>query len=338
MNFDVSARTILLVKHGSHAYGTNVEGSDEDFKGVCIKPRVAYFGFTERFEQFEHMGSKSDGIDKVIYSLEKFASLAADCNPNIIEVLHVAEKDVMIIDEFGQMLRSRRNDFLSKKAKFTFAGYAHAQLKRIKTHRAWLLEKPKEPKRSDFRLPETNHVSKSELGAFDSLLNLKSIDDEAQTVERAEEIAQAARLTLGVELPRDVVTLFTREKAYQAAKAHYEQYLNWVKTRNPKRAAMEEQFGYDTKHGMHLWRLQTMGVEILRDHIVNVDRTNIDREKLLQIRNGKVSYDELVEGAERLEREGEELYKTSTLRKEPDRNALSNFVVDLTTSYLQRYG
>ena len=55
-----------------------------------------------RFEQHEHMGSKSDGIDQVVYSLEKFASLAADCNPSIIEVLHVDENDIIKIDEFGE--------------------------------------------------------------------------------------------------------------------------------------------------------------------------------------------------------------------------------------------
>src|SRR5271154_3820859 len=99
-HFDVDKRTILLARHGSHAYSLNTPTSDEDFKGVCIKPRDCYFGFTKRFEQFEHMGSKTDGVDKVVYSLEKFAALAADCNPSIVEVLHVADSDIVAIDGF----------------------------------------------------------------------------------------------------------------------------------------------------------------------------------------------------------------------------------------------
>ena len=216
MNFDIDKRTILLVRHGSHAYGLNTPASDEDFKGVCIKPAAAYFGFTQRFEQFEHMGSKSDGIDKVVYSLEKFVALAADCNPSIVEVLHVADEDVLVCDEFGERLRAIKDDFLSKKAHFTFSGYAHSQLKRIKTHRSWLLNPPKgQPQRKDFGLLETTKVSKSELGAYDAVM------------------AQ------GIELPKDVITLFTREKQYQAEKLHYDQYLNWVKSRNPARAELE---------------------------------------------------------------------------------------------------
>jgi len=34
MNFDVDARTILLVRHGSHAYGLNTPASDEDNTGA----------------------------------------------------------------------------------------------------------------------------------------------------------------------------------------------------------------------------------------------------------------------------------------------------------------
>ena len=317
MNFDVDARTILLVRHGSHAYGLNTATSDEDFKGVCIKPKEAYFGFTQRFEQMEHMGSKSDGIDKVVYSIEKFVSLAADCNPNIIEVLHVADEDVVKIDSFGEELRAIRDDLLSKKAEHTFSGYAHAQLHRIKTHRKWLLDPPKAaPTREQFGLTETMKVSKGELGAFDSL--------NEQGME--------------IELPKNVVTLFTREKSYQAAKTLYDQFKNWEKTRNPKRAELEAKFGFDTKHGMHLMRLTMMGHRIAKDHIVQVKWTGAEREYLMSIRNGAVAYDPLVEAAEKLEAQTAELFRASTLRKEPDRVTVDRHLVDMTERYLRLHG
>lgn len=339
MNFDVEKRTILLVRHGSHAYGLNVATSDEDFKGVCIKPKEAYFGFTQRFEQHEHMGSKTDGIDKVVYSFDKFASLAAECNPNIIEVLHVEDEDVVAIDSFGEELRAKRDDFLSKKARFTFSGYAHAQLKRIKTHRAWLLNPPKcAPTRAEFNLSETTRVSKSELGAFDSLLGQRTVDDEALTSARAEELIESAKTALGVDLPKDVITLFTREKAYAAAMAHYGQYQNWLKTRNPARAELEYKYGYDTKHGMHLMRLSMDAVSILRDHKVIVKWKGADREYLMGIRQGLLGFDELVERAEALEKHAEALYPVSTLRRESDRAGIDSFVVGLTERYLRKHG
>lgn len=318
MHFDVKSRTILYVRHGSHAYGLNVATSDEDFKGVCIEPKACHLGFLTSFEQHEHMGSKEDGVDSVVYSLKKFARLAAESNPSICEILHVSQNDVLECDEFGEALRAARNDFLSKKAKHTFSGYAHAQLKRIKTHRSWLLDPPKAPPtRKEFGLSETSKVSASELGAFDA----------------------AVRDGIEVELSKDMLTVFTREKQYQAAKQHYDQYVNWAKTRNPARAELEAKFGFDTKHGMHLLRLQTMAVEILQDHTVYVDRrARGDREALLAVRRGEVAFDELIERAERLEARAEELYGTSTLRREPDRVALDALVVDLTDRYLRRYG
>jgi hypothetical protein len=318
MDFDVKKRTILYVRHGSHAYGLNVATSDEDFKGVAIAPKEYYLGFMKTFEQAEHMGSKSDGVDSVTYALNKFARLAADCNPNIIEILHVADRHVLKIDEFGEELRSIKDEFLSKKAKFTFSGYAHAQLQRIKTHRSWLLNPPKEaPSRKSFGLSETSKVSKSELGAYDAAV--------ADGIE--------------LDLPKDVLTLFTREKQYQAAKTHYDQYVNWLKTRNPARAELEAKWGFDVKHGMHLIRLKTMAVEILEDHKVYVDRQERgDREEILAYRRGEHDYDALIERADALEKRANELYETSTLRREPDRKLIDKFVVSMTERYLTLHG
>lgn len=315
MNFNIKERTIYFVRHGSYCYGTNTPTSDIDYKGVCIPPRSYYLGFTQNFEQYEHMGSKSDGVDEVIYSLNKFAKLAADCNPSIIEVLYVADEDIVEIDEFGEELRSIRDEFLSKKARYTFAGYMMSQVKRIKTHRSWLLNPPKSmPNRKDFSLPESTKVSQSELGAFDA----------------------AVKEGIEIELPKDVLTLFMREKQYQTAKTHWDQYVNWQKSRNPARAELEAKFGYDVKYAYHVIRLGRMGCEILEQHKVIVKRP--DREELLRIRNGAWSYDQLLEEAEKLDARAAELYETSSLRKSPDRNLLDEHVIFIVERYLNLNG
>jgi predicted nucleotidyltransferase len=312
MNFDVEKRTILKVRHGSYAYGTNIESSDVDIKGVCIEPREYHFGFIHNFEQFEAMVSKGHPTDLTIYSLKKFAKLAASCNPNIIEVLHVDDSDVLFCDLFGEELRSIRDEFLSKRARYSFAGYAHAQLNRIKTHRTWVMNPPTDPPtRKEFHLSETSQVSKSELGAFD----------------------EATSSGMQIDLPKGVLTIFTREKQYRAAVTHYDQYLNWKKSRNPVRTELEAKFGYDTKHGGHLIRLMRMAREILVDHKVYVKRP--DREEILAIRRGEWSYDKLIDEAAQIEAQCEELYKTSTLRHEPDMNKLNEFVVELTQRYIE---
>lgn len=42
--------TIFLSRSGSHAYGTNLPTSDEDFRGIAIPPKRYFHGFVDRFE------------------------------------------------------------------------------------------------------------------------------------------------------------------------------------------------------------------------------------------------------------------------------------------------
>jgi len=224
-------RTILLVKHGSHAYGLNTPESDLDIKGVAIPPAEYFHGFLKRFEQAE---SKSP--DMVIYGILKFFQLAVDCNPNIIEVLWVADEDVIQENWIGAALRHWKHDFLSKKARYTFSGYAHAQLKRIKTHKKWLLNPPDhKPTRLEFGLPETSLLSKDILGAVEAVIK----DSNGREISEAE-------FQLGVErFGANVMTVYQKERGYHNAMVMFAQYENWKATRNPDRAALEARYGYD---------------------------------------------------------------------------------------------
>jgi predicted nucleotidyltransferase len=81
------------------------------------------------------------------------------------------------------------------------------------------------------------------------------------------------------------------ERAYRAALKHWQHYERWRADRNPQRAALEERYGYDTKHAMHLCRLLSMGREILVEGVVRVQRP--DAAWLHSIRDGAWSYEEL---------------------------------------------
>lgn len=210
-------RTIFLTVAGSYAYGTNIKGSDVDVRGVCVPPKEIVLGFNQNFEQTDQIDP-----DLVIYGLRKFMFLAANCNPNIIELLFTDPKFHLIKTDVGQKLLDHRHLFLSTKAKHTFSGYAISQLKRMKTHRAWLLDPPKKaPLRADFGLEEGKKVSSSVQGAFNSLLEK------------------------GASFDSKVMQLLDREKKYNTAVNHWKQYQNWKKTRNPERAELEAKHGYD---------------------------------------------------------------------------------------------
>lgn len=172
--------TIMLVRSGSHAYGLNVATSDEDFKGVAIPPSEYFHGFNKTFEQAEGRDP-----DTAIYEIRKFFALATACNPNILDVLFCDDEDCLLVTEEGKLLREHRNEFLSLKAKHTFSGYAFAQLKRIETHRRWILHPPKKkPERVDYGLvPRLDEKTQNQYGAALAIIkrDITTWDDLAWT-------------------------------------------------------------------------------------------------------------------------------------------------------------
>jgi predicted nucleotidyltransferase len=305
MEFDLEDRTIYYVRHGSFAYGTNIESSDEDFKGVAIAPLDYYLGCFKRFEQTEKYVSKGADKDEVIYDIQKFINMASNANPNIIEVLFVDESDIVSISYLGRMLRDHSDLFVTKKIRHSMAGYAHQQAHRIRTHRAWLLNPPqKKPAREDFGLSLVNKVTPSEMGAYEHVLSA------------------------GEVLPESIMSILAKEKAYARAKQNWDQYENWKKDRNKDRAALEAKHGYDTKHAYHLVRLMRMAGEILRGEGVKVKR-KADKDELLAIRKGAWSYDKLMEWFDAEDKLLTELYEKSTLPFEPDHQELDNLSMKL---------
>jgi len=332
---------IFRFTSGSHGYGTNVPTSDFDVRGVFIAPlKYAFALFQTSFVGQGNLGDKLSNVahaleegdwlsaseqlrqareidqgdlnlsvgtvqrtdtDEELQELRKFVKLAADNNPNIIEGLYV---DRMILFEapVWSRIRENRHLFLSKKAKFTFSGYAISQLKRIKVHRGYLLSPPNgKPERKAFGLPEGSAIPRESQNA------ILSIPDEY--IE---------------ESSKDVVR---REKAFQSALADWNAYRKWQKERNPKRRELEAKYGFDTKHSMHLVRLCRMAKEILRDGVVNVYRE--DRDELNEIRDGKWTYDRLEQYAIDSDKELDELYETSTLRDKPDHKRIAKLYAEI---------
>ena len=241
------------------------------------------------------------GEDEELQELRKFFKLAAESNPNIIEFLWV-DRLISVSSKVWEKIRANRGMFLSKKARFTFSGYAHAQLKRIETHRGYLLSPPDhKPTRQEFGLPEQTEIAKENQNAILSLPD-KWIQADA----------------------RDYVR---REKQYQAALEKWNDYKKWENERNPARKAMEARWGYDIKHATHLVRLSRMGEEILRDGVVNVYRP--DREELRGILRGEWTYDRLIEHATAIDGRLDDLYAKSPLRNKPDHKGISELYKEI---------
>jgi len=133
----VEENTILLGKTGSHAYGTNIETSDVDYKGICIPP-VEYFLGLNSFDGYDKTGGKNykntqDDIDITILHINKFVRDAMAGVPNNLELLFLDE--YITLDKFGKELVDMREEFISKQIIKKYGGYAKSQAKRMVEYR-----------------------------------------------------------------------------------------------------------------------------------------------------------------------------------------------------------
>jgi len=333
---------------GSHAYGMNTAQSDEDVRGIFISPPEVVFNCFQNLEQVEYSER-----DEVLYDLRKFIKLAADANPNIIELLFTEKENILFSDPVFDILRYNRNLFLSKKAKFTFSGYAMAQMKRIRGHNKWINKaQPKDPPNLlDFAkmiLPHGNVIPGKAVEEFHHVFLVKvnattfrvfsstnyakaPLSSDRKNIQYID--VDTGRLSKAQNL-EFFGTLIVQEETYRTQHRMWKEYWHWKKNRNEVRAELEKQHGYDCKHAAHLIRLLRMGHEILREGKVVVRRP--DAKELLEIRNGSLDYDTLIKTAEELDGQLDELYESSTLPNSADKEAINDLFKGIVRDFWRK--
>jgi hypothetical protein len=292
----VTSELVFMTIAGSKMYGTSTPQSDTDKRGVCVPPKNVVMGFARSFNE-----QQVPGEDTTIFALMKFMALVTENNPNIMELLYAPDDCILTTSPTWEKLRERRDAFLSAKCYHTFTGYAHNQLKRIRSHREWL------------RDPPTHKPTRVEFGLGESGQGVRELS-------RGIDVA---------EISKDAMLVIEREKQHKAALTRWNQYQEWKETRNPARAELEAKYGFDTKHAAHLVRLLRMGHEVLTQGKLIVRRP--DAEELLAIRRGCYSYDQLMEMVDALGASLDKIYeeKSYVVPFSPPKTDISDFAVEL---------
>lgn len=366
---DIPQALIFLSLHGSRAYGTWTPTSDWDVRGVGIAPLPRYFG-TQPWEQtqggspfleellFSRYPEANTGeeLDSEIFNITKFVRLSADANPNMLDILFADPEDWIHSTPLWERLYEKRHTFLSMRVRHTYTGYAMGQLKRIKTHRKWLLEPPKnKPTRADFGLPEAHSlvpkdiqdlaesmiVKKQQEWQLDGLLERlteEERDDIREAMQRYFEMIhgrpferlgthEREQAAIQAAVDRELFVRLESERKYKQARNHWRQYQGWLENRNPARAELERNFGYDAKHASHLVRLLLSVEEILTTGTLSVRHPQADL--LRSVRQGAWTYEELIEWSEEQEAKIHTLAAQKPLPHSPNRKELDAFVTEL---------
>jgi len=329
---------------GSHAYGTSLPTSDEDFRGVYIQPLEDILGFG----YVEQVSDKKNDI--VFYEIKRFLEMVQTNNPNILEILNVPEDCIVYKDPIFDLVLEHKDIFLTKKCRWTFSGYAIDQIKKarglnkkmnwdeINMKRKTVLDfcyildegqsipfnKSLHDCYQDFGLAKIDH-------AHDVYSMYRMERVEGGGIVSEPETANDVQLMSIPKNAKMVAYLTFNKDAYSNHCKKYNEYKIWLKERNEDRFKMNKDHGknYDSKNLSHCIRLLDMGIEIANKKEIIVRRPKDHRELLLSIRRGEMEYDDILEKAETKIKELYEAFEKTSLPEKVDRQFVDNLLVSI---------
>ena len=116
------------------------------------------------------------------------------------------------------------------------------------------------------------------------------------------------------------------QNGYESHCKKYKEYQEWLKNRNEIRFASNGNSNYDRKNMAHTIRLLHMGKELAENKGFNVVRT-WDRDMILDIRNGKYTYEEIMEYANTVYNEMMLSYNTCSLPEAVDKIKINDLLI-----------
>lgn len=311
---NLGSNIIILTLGGSHAYGTDNENSDLDIRGCALNSKMQILT-NENFEQFVN-----EETDTTIYAFNKLVSLLSNVNPNTIEMLGNKPEHYFYVSPIGKELIDNAHLFLSKRAIYSFGGYANQQLRRLENKSNRLVGQAQ----------NEEHIYKTiEHAAYDFKNKYFEMPDDAIKLY----IDKAVQEGYDTEIFMDVVLHHYPLRDY---KGMWSEMQNIVKAygkigkRNEK-AIEHNKLG---KHMMHLVRLYMMCLDILENAKIVTYREK-EHDLLMDIRNGKYLDDnrqpisEFYEMVDEYEKRLEYAKQNTSLPDNPDYKVINEFVASV---------
>ena len=339
---------------GSHAYGTNIEGSDFDYKGIYLQSPESILnnGYREQF---------SVSKDEVYYELRRFIELACTGNPTVLEVLYSPEDCIKYKHPIFNMLVEHKDKFLSKSCKWSFGGYAFSQIakaKGLKKKMNWESSKVERKTPLDFcyiltplgsqdlrtwlnyqkgNLIQQHNYGVSKITNCRDMYYIYPKDKKELAyggICNEEETSNDIRLS---SIPKEeilkCIAMSYNKDGYIEHCKDYLSYQTWLKERNVQRYVDIENHNQkiDGKNLLHCYRLIETGIEIAKNHTINVRRPNADF--LIEIRKGKHNLEDLLNKANDKIEELNKEFDLSTLSEKVDRGFFLSLLPKIRKEY-----
>lgn len=302
---------ILLTLGGSHAYGTNIEGSDVDIRGIALNSKEEVL-LSRDFKQVVETNT-----DTTVYSFTKIINLLVDANPNTLELIFAKKDHFLVLSPVGQEIIDNRHLFLSKKVFYTFGGYARQQLRRLDN------KSMRELSQGQQEVHILNSVKNAEYTFRERYFPFE--DDSIKLyVDEAINDGFESEIFMDINL---------KHYPLRDYKCMWSEMHNIVKDYGKlgKRASNAIIHNKINKHAMHLVRLMKICIKILKtcDFCTYCEE---DHELLMDIRNGKYMgsdgqmTSEFFDLVDALELEMNEAMENTTLPEKPDMKKINDFI------------
>lgn len=311
-NEHLKNKIVFLTLGGSYSYGTNIDTSDVDIRGCALNSRSDLLGLSN-FEQVVN-----NTTDTTVYSFNKLINLLLNCNPNTIEMLGCKPEHYIYLNTIGEMMISSRKMFLSKKAVYSFGGYANQQLRRLEN--ALARDRLPQSRKEEHILKSMKNAMKSfsdrytefDSGSIELFIDKSNRDDlDTEIYTNISLIKYPARELSSIM--NDLTNIVSSyDKLTQRNKKKDDNHLN--------------------KHAMHLVRLYLMCLDILEKEDIITYREN-DLDMLRSIRAGEYQKsdgtyrNEFFELIDELDRKLNYAKENTSLPAHPDMKKVEEFVM-----------
>lgn len=313
-NEHLKQRIIFLTLGGSYAYGTNIETSDVDVRGCALNSPSDLLGLSN-FEQVVN-----EATDTTVYSFNKLISLLVNCNPNTIELLGCKPEHYLYATPIGISMIAERKMFLSKRAVYSFGGYANQQLRRLESALA------------RDRLPQAKkeeHILKSMQNAMKSFRDRYTVFEKGSLKLYTED---SQREGLDKEIVADIHIDKYPVREFNGMINDLTNIVSSYDKLNKRNSKKDD--NHLNKHAMHLIRLYLMCLDILERGDIITYRAN-DHDLLMDIRVGKYQKDdgtyrsEFFEMVHDFDQRMDYAKKHTDLPAKPNMKRIEEFVMDI---------
>lgn len=321
-------RVLFKAYHGSYLYGLSTPNSDKDFKGIVIPtkeelkknsaPKTCY---NLSVPKKKHEKNQVGDVDTEFFTLKAFIRLCAEGQTSALEMLFTPKELWVESSPEWEFIYSHRHLLIHKKmGSFFHLARKQAYKYSVKGER---IEANKKVIEWANQFPDNDRI----ISQYESLQKL--IKENESLVDNENNPLIAFVICEGPKKePVEHLLVSNRKNPLTATFKHLKKGLIETLNKYGHRALMaNEHNGADFKALSHAVRVGYEAVELLTDHKMTFPMTQ--REELLAMKTGKVSFDQIEEKINFLLNEITRLSATTTLPEGIDEAFWNNFVEDL---------